>query len=222
LTEKKLSDLVLNSTKFLKWKTGVEKSGSKITKLRLLAGVSRNDSDLFAAFIDCEMISPEGDKSPRCMVIRGNTAVVVPVIYCEDNQIYTLMIKQRRPIDGEYKIEFPGGLLDNGDENPIVVAQKEVEEELNLRVQKNEIMKLSEKPISICSGILDEKAHFFYFKKKMLKKELDAIHDQLSGHNHEGEFLKIQVVNFKDVKRFNNSSALIGLKLIEKALGHNF
>jgi 8-oxo-dGTP pyrophosphatase MutT (NUDIX family) len=222
LHNSKLLRLVLNSPKFQNWKKSVEKSGTVISELNILSQISRNKDEIFSIFLDCVMVTPEGNMTPRCMLLRGNSVIIIPIIYCDDGELYTLMIKQRRPIDGEYMTEFPGGLLDNGDELPVRIAAQEVNEELGFDIPEDEIISLNNKPLSVCSGILDEKVHFFFFKRNMSKLELTQIHNKKSGQNDDGEFLNIQCVNMKDVSKLDNFSALVGIKLIEKALGQTF
>ena len=216
-----IEDQVLQSKQFQAWRQSVEASGTKIDELKILGAISRDEQTLFNAFIDCVMTTPEGDKVPRCMLIRGNSVVVVPVIYCAQNEVYTLMVRQRRPIDGDFAVEFPGGQMHDV-EDPVPVAVQEVNEELGLEVEETEMKPLSEKPVKVCSGMMDEFAYFYFFEKQFSKNQLQKHHNRLTGHNHDGEFLCVQVVQMKEVAKQLNFSALVGMKLLEKKLGKVF
>ncbi|MDP6583156.1 MAG: hypothetical protein QF535_00770, partial [Anaerolineales bacterium] len=99
---------VFNNFKFKRWKHRVEANGNIIKNIDILATVSRNSSNFSLAFLDCLILTPEGVEIPRCIVIRGESIVVVPVLNCtEDNETYTLMVEQRRIFDGGYSKEFP-------------------------------------------------------------------------------------------------------------------
>ena len=54
-----------------------------------------------------------------------------------------------------------------------------------------------------------------YFIKKVEKDFFRAYHNLDSGDKTLGENLKIKILSFKEVKKINTSSAIIGLKLLE-------
>ena len=213
---------VLKSPKFKQWKKQIEKSGTKIEEIDVLAGISRQEGDLFCALLDTRMTTPEGNTVPRCMVLRGMSVVIVPVLYCDDGETYTLLVKQRRPVDGQFTLEFPGGGLDKGDEQPVQIAIREVKEELGLDVNEKNLIPLSSEPISVCTAILDEKVHFFYFEKKCSKLFLEQVNHQKRGVASEGEFIQIIPTPIREANQNLNAGVLIGLKLLENTLGLTF
>jgi 8-oxo-dGTP pyrophosphatase MutT (NUDIX family) len=219
---KVIQDSVLESPKFKRWKRQIDDSGTQIDKLEVLASISRQKGDLFCALIDTTMITPEGNSVPRCMLLRGMSVVVVPVFYCDDGEIYTLMVKQSRPVDGLFTFEFPGGILDKGNEAPIQIAALEVREELGLDIDETKLIPLNPEPISVCTALLDEKIHFFYFEKQCTKSFLDNLNHKKSGIAADGEFIQISVVPMREANKIYISSVLIGLKLLENILGHTF
>lgn len=217
-----MDELVTNSPKFKFWKQAVESTGTKITNLKVLAAISREAGKLFCALIDTKMVTPENETVPRCMLIRGDSVVIVPVIHCDDGEVYTLLVRQRRPADGKFADEFPGGLLDNGDEFPAAIAVQELAEELEMEISQEELIPLSPEPVKVCTALLDEKIHFYYFVKNFSKEELQQLDRRRTGHVHEGESLEIRVTPMNQVTGNYNLSALVGIKLLEKALGRQF
>ena len=217
-----LENLVLQHPKYLSWKKEVESTGTRIDHVDVLAAISRAPGQLIAAFIDTQMTTPEGDILPRCMLFRGKSVVIVPVIYCEDEEVYTLMVKQRRPVNGEFFIEFPGGVFDAGNEQPAALAIQELSEELQIQIKDTDLKTLHEEPVTVCTGMLDEQAYFFYFEKHYKKKDLFKLNGRVTGHHHEGEFLQVQVLKMSEVTNYLNFSALAGIKLLEQKLNRIF
>lgn len=217
-----MSSKVFDSPKFKNWKQQIENSGTKIEKMEVLGSVFRQKQELFCALIDTKMLTPEGNLVPRCILLRGISVVVIPVFHCTDGQIYTLLVKQRRPVDGQFTLEFPGGFLDKGDESPSNIAAMEVREELGLEIGREMLVSLNPEPISVCTALLDEKIHFFYFEKQCSKLYLDSLHNRQSGIASNGEYLQVSVMPMRDTNRIYNSSVIIGVKLLENYLGRTF
>ena len=159
---RKLENLVFQSPIFQVWKKDVESTGTQISKIDVLSVISRSPGKIFSVFIDTEMITPEGERVPRCMLLRGKSVVIVPVVHCDDGETYTLMIKQRRPVDGSFVTEFPGGMCDSEDESPASLAIREIQEELGILIKADDLKPLQNDPIKVCTGMLDEQIYFFY------------------------------------------------------------
>ena len=217
-----IEDLVLQSKQFQAWRQSVEASGTKIDELKILGAISRDEQTLFSAFVDCVMTTPEGNKVPRCLLLRGRSVVIVPVFYCEEEEVFTLMVQQRRPVDGEFALEFPGGLIEAKECEPIQVAVREIQEELDLHVIETEIKPLCEKPVKVCASMMDEMVHFFYFEKQCSISWLQSYQDRITGHHDDGEYLTVQIIRMTEVATLLNSSVLVGLKLLEKKFGRMF
>ena len=92
-TEASQQQLVLDSQLFYKWKRNLESNRVIIERLEILSVVSRDHKSFYAAMIDCDLLTPEGYRIPRCIILRGDSVVVIPVLHCfEDGEIYTLMV----------------------------------------------------------------------------------------------------------------------------------
>ena len=222
-SNKTLQKLVLKSNLFLKWKKRIDSNGVIIVNLQVLSVVSRNDNSFYAAMIDCEILTPEGNRLPRCIVLRGDTVVVIPVLYCsEDGEIYTLMVSQRRIIDGGLSLEFPAGMLDTNIENPIDMAVKEVIEEIGIHVEKKELRLLTQTPLKVCESLMDEFVNFFYFERHVSREFLNNIDGNKTGCQEDKEFLQVKVINLKNVSKNNSFASFVAINLLERALHKKF
>lgn len=216
----KETEMLNENLKFKQWKKRVENNGIVINNVKVLGMIRRGSSNRI--FIDSELVTPEGRKMSRCVLISGESVIIVPVLKChEDNEIYTLMVEQRRIVDGAYSVEFPAGDLDL-DQDPITTACQEVREELNLNILPEELFPLMEQPIKINPSYSDVLAYFYYFERNVNLKFLEEIDGSDSGCRSENEYIKIRVRKMSHVSSIPTSSAIIGAKLLEKVLSRVF
>jgi len=214
--------MVFEDDHFQCWKKRVEKNGNSFVSVDVLAEISRDGSNLFGAFLDCVLMTPEGYEIPRCVLIGDDSVVIVPVLFCEDNnEIYTLMVEQRRIIDGGLCIEFPsGGVGRSGD--VISMACQEIKEELHISITTEELIPLATDSIKINPSFSGDIVNFFYFKKYVSRSFLEEMEGKNTGCHHDFEYIKVRVYKMSDVADHLTSSALIGIKLLERALNQNF
>ena len=222
-TDAFLQQLVLDSQLFYKWKRNLESNRVIIERLEILSVVSRDHKSFYAAMIDCDLLTPEGYRIPRCIILRGDSVVVIPVLHCiEDGEIYTLMVKQRRIIDGNLSLEFPGGMLDPGIDDPANMAIIEVMEEIGIHVEKEEIHLLTPTPLKVCESLMDEVVNFFYFEKHISHDFLDKADGRRTGCHEDNEFLQVTVQNIKNVIKIPSFSSFVAINLLERALQKKF
>ena len=98
-----MSQLVFDSPKYKSWKRNIESHGITLDQIEVIGEISRNGTSLFTALLDCQLTTLEGITMPRSVVLRGDGAIVIPVLNCvEDQTVYTLMVEQRRVVDGSF------------------------------------------------------------------------------------------------------------------------
>ena len=213
---------ILQSPKVLRWRNRVESRGNVIQKLDVLSIVYRKISGVFAVFLDCRLLTPEGNVITRCVLIRGDSAVIVPVLVCEDDGIiYTLLVEQRRIIDGSLTEEFPAGSsLELQDIR--VTACEELSAEVGLEVKQQDLVLLSKEPIKINPDVLDDLVHFFSFERTVTSHFLSSLDGRQSGSTQEGEHIRIVVRKMADAARSMTSSVIIGVRLLEQTMNRVF
>jgi len=208
-------DIVLNSIIFRNWKNKIERSGVSIHSLKILSIVSRNSKSFYLALLDFIMLTPEGDKLPRCIVLRGDTVVIVPLIRCIDKKkIFTLMVQQRRVIDGCNSLEFPAGMVDNNLSDPVLSAVKEVKEELGMNVNVKSMRLLTNEPLNVCESLMDEHVNIYSFTKEMTYESLVKFDNKSSGVVEDGELITIKLISIEKAKKIPSFSTNVALNLI--------
>ena len=210
------------SYKLLNWKRRLSENGTTIKKLEVLGYVSRNGKDLYHAFVDCRLETPEGEEMPRCILITGDSVVIVPVLRCLDNgEIYTLMVEQRRVADGSRTVEFAAGGMES-ESDPKIVACEEVREELNMEVSVGELHSLTVEPVQVVPSSLDGRMYFFYFQRDVSMAFLQEVDGLAAGLEEDREFISIKACKMSEVLAANTPTALMGLKLVEAKLQRVF
>jgi len=215
-----MSDFLFDS-RYKTWLERIKKSGTTMSSVQLLATVRRGSKD-FAGLVDTELVTEGGKKLRRCMMIRGDSAIVVPVIYPNDGSSpYTLMVEQHRPVDGRNTLEFVGGMLESGKPAEIC-AVTEVKEELGLTIEPGQLRLLHPEPIRVCTAMLDERAYVFTFSLNVTTGFRQEIEGVSTGDHADGEWIRIRAVDFSAVGAQPVFSAQVGLRLLENFLGHRF
>ena len=218
-----MSHIVFDSPKFKRWKQRVEVSGNIIKDIKILGFVSRDHVNLFGAFLDCKLITPEGVEIPRCVVIGGDSVVIIPVLTCvEDGEIYTLLVEQRRIIDGSIIREFPSGGISHNRDDLKAVACLEVKEELHMDVTSDELIPLGSGPVMMNPSASGDLAYFFYFERKVPNSFLQKMNGLSTGCHDDHEYIMVSVQKMSEAACSCVSSLLIGTKLLEKAMNRVF
>ena len=216
------SNTVFKDMKYKRWKQRIEANGNIIKDIELLSGISRDGINLFAAFLDCRLLTPEGNEIPRCVVIGGDSVVIVPVLTCyEDREIYTMMVEQRRIVDGDFNKEFPAGSTVN-EEDPKTIACQELKEELHLNVSPEELIPLTTDLVKMNPSVLDARVHFFYFERQVSRSFLEEMDGCHTGCFKDHEYINVRVHKMAEVANILTPSAIIGVKLVEQALNRVF
>lgn len=214
-----MSEIVLNSLKFRRWQQRVEANGTRILKIDILSVISRQPGTFYAAFLDCLMLTPEGAEIPRCIVIRGESVVIIPVFRClDDGELYTLMVEQRCICDGGLHLGFPAGNADDLKDDFLAMACGELHEELGIEVLQDELIPLANCGVSINPSITDDLVYFYYFLRDVPLIWLQGMHSRSTGCHGDGEFIRLNLFKLSEIVMLPTSSTLIGLRLLEKEL----
>jgi ADP-sugar diphosphatase len=103
--------------------------------------------DLFGARVvgfvkikaDCTLVDGETHhehRLPGICFLRGNAVAIFFALYCEDGQVYSLLVDQPRiPIGRVSCLEIPAGMIDNENESIAGIAVKEMEEECGIKIK---------------------------------------------------------------------------------------
>ena len=219
----KAHNLILKHSKFLQWKERIEANGNIIKKINVVGEISRDRMDFFCVLIDVILLTGENKKIPRCVLLGGESVVVVPVMTCsDDNKVYTLMVEQRRIVDGDFAVEFPAGSIDSTTDDPKTVACQEIKEELNMDVVPDELLLLSNKRVKTNPSFSDSLVYYYYFERNFSMSELKKMEGKKTGENKHNEYIRVRLKKMSEVSMCMTSSALIGIKLLEEALGRHF
>ena len=216
--DNELVSMVLASGKYQRWRNLVESQGNKILQHDILSVISRTPGTWYVALIDCLLLTPEENIIKRCVTLRGESVVIVPILQCiDDNQLYTIMVEQRCICDGALHIGFPAGSTDEMD-NFRIMASQELREETGLEILPEELIELSE-GISLNSSLSDDFIYFYAFRKDVTRAWLDSVDNSSRGIHGEGEYIRVRVFTLDDSLRMATPSTLIASTLVRRKLG---
>lgn len=213
-----MARLVLESGKCRRWCQKVESHGNQILQLDVLSVVSRRPGTWYVAILDSLLLTPEGNRITRCLTLRGESVVVVPLLRCvDDDQLYTVMVEQRCVCDGDKHTGFPAGSVNEGESLQVMVCQ-ELMEETGLEISPNDLVALSE-GISINPSLSDDLAYFYGFRRDVTRAWLDSIDNRSGGVHTEGEYIRVRVFSLADCFKMSTTSTIVGLTLIKRTFG---
>ena len=123
-----------------------------------------------------------GNKADWDYIHHDGAAAVVPVL--EDGRI--LMVRQYRTALGREALEIPAGKLDGADEEGIVCAARELEEETGYRCENLEWLLTLRPTIAYC----DEKIQIFLARDLIPSRQ----------HLDEDEYVDVQPYDLEELK----------------------
>lgn len=173
--------------KFRYWKSQMEANGMKINAIKDAYIRRRHNGEVLFAMLEVDADTPEGDKIPPALFLKGHAAsMLVCLIDKDTREKFVVLVKQRRIADGSQIYEHPAGMVDASDD-PGDVAAREIGEEIGLTVTADELTKLNPRVWYPSTGTSDEGMHFFYIEKEMSRDEIMAFHLKNMGSEDEHE-----------------------------------
>ena len=124
---------------------------------------------------------PDGRPCKREIIEHSGGACV---LYVENEKV--LLVKQYRYAYGESIYEIPAGKLEK-DEDPILAASRELEEEAGIKAEKLQLLYV----MYPTPGYTNEK---IYIYQAIGGKKVEA-------HLDDGEFLDVEYISIEDIKR---------------------
>ncbi|MDR0389797.1 MAG: NUDIX hydrolase [Spirochaetaceae bacterium] len=135
---------------------------------------------------DIVSLSPGGDRAHFSVIDAADWAIIIPLLE-KDGRKYFVMVRQWRHGTQTISLEFPGGVIERG-EDPLAGARRELLEETGYSAGK--IQKLGE--LSPNPAIMSNRVHFF-----MGTELVDSGKQSLD----EDEFVEIELTPEEEVIR---------------------
>lgn len=217
-----MTDKLENEQKIRNWKSSVESSGCAVRSLKSISEVRKKDGSLLFALLDADVVSPEGNKLPHVVFIRGHACVIVPLLRnrASGEERY-LMVNQRRIGNGHMSLEFPAGMLDE-DSDAANVAVQELREETGLVINRDELIPLTDKMLYSTAGACDEAIFYFGVRKEMDDTEYRSFINRQGGCAHEQEFISTSLMTREEAeKQATSLQVRLGFFLFDQYLREN-
>lgn len=209
MSEKKVEALE-DAPKFKFWKSQMESNGLKINNITDFYVRRRHNGEVLFAMLEVDADTPEGDKIPPALFLKGHAAsVLVCFIDKDTGEKFVVLVRQRRISDGSHTYEHPAGMVD-ADDLPDEVAARELGEEIGLSITADELIKLNPRLWFPSTGTSDEAMHYFYVERELSHAEIMAFHHKNMGSASEFERITTVVTTLPEAhKLVNNVNGLL-------------
>ena len=210
MSDKQTLELLENAPKFKFWKSQMEANGVKINNIDERYIRRRHNGEVLFAMLEVDADTPEGDKIPPALFLKGHAASVLVCLIDQDTrEKFVVLVKQRRISDGSQTYEHPAGMVDASDA-PDEVAARELGEEIGLETTAAALTKLNPRLWFPSTGTSDEAMHFFYMERELPRDEIMAFHHKNMGNQAEFERITTVVTSLPEAhKLINNINGLL-------------
>ena len=190
-----------DAPKFKFWKHQAETNGLKINGISEKYIRRRHNGEVLFAMLEVDADTPEGDKIPPALFLKGHAAsVLVCLIDIDTREKFVVLVRQRRISDGSHTYEHPAGMVD-ADDAPDDVAARELGEEIGLTATAADLTKLNAKLWFPSTGTSDEAMHFFYLERELPRAGIMAFHHKDMGNASEFERITTVVTTLPEAHK---------------------
>ncbi|GAA4447580.1 hypothetical protein GCM10023189_04090 [Nibrella saemangeumensis] len=216
----KKQEALTDAHKFRFWRQQLEINGIKLNDVQEQYVRRRHNGEVLFALLTIDADTPEGDKIPPVVFLKGHAVSVLVVLVDKDTrEKFVVLVRQRRVCDGSQTYEHPAGMVDVDDE-PAEVGAREVGEEIGLEVTPEELTKLNNRLWFPSTGSSDEAMHYFFVEKEMVRAEIMSFHHKNMGVASEFERITTVVATLPEAhKLVNNINGLLIHFLYLKTVG---
>ncbi len=193
---------IMNSNKFKKWKTKIEKN-FKINDI-IIHKVHMFGKKV--GFIHAEIIGTDldGHFIPGIAFIRGNSVSILVVVKNTDtNEKYVILTNQARVPAGKNILESPAGMIDEG--NITSKAIEELKEEVGNDLDFSEAKLIPLESGFTSPGGSDEFIDIYAYELSLNSKQIEEIKGRITGEVKENEYIELDIVPFNEVLKKSES-----------------
>lgn len=171
--------------------------------------------------LTADIRTDDGETIPGSIFMRGGSVAVLLILKAEDSSVeeeHVVLTNQPRIPAGTFSfLEIPAGMLDDSG-TFTGAAAKEIEEETGLRIEKSELINMSQLALQVSSnadpdgqqdvlqqaiypspGGSDEFIPLFLVRKTMQQTEIEGLEGKLTGLRDHGEKISLKIVRLTDV-----------------------
>ncbi len=186
--------------------------------------------EIFGEIVDfikvkVEVFDQHGRPINGVAVLRGGSVGMLVVLTCE-GQDYAVVTVQPRLATGRFDfVEIPAGKVDDCDDVKVVAA-RELEEELKLKITPADLRNLSQLSghllgVYLSPGGCDEKITFLLYRKDVTRDELTSFEGRCTGLPEEGEQIILKVLPLDDLWYIDDAKTVLACALFERTMAKN-
>ncbi|CAI6339231.1 unnamed protein product [Periconia digitata] len=155
----------------------------------------------------------EGGSLPGVVFLRGGSVTVLIIVRPSDSldERYVIMTEQPRiPAGSLGFLEIPAGMIDPSDDSFGGAAARELEEEVGLKLKKEDLIDMTELALRGHSteerledamypspGGCDEYISIYLWERDMDRMQIDGLRGRLGGERGEQEKIRVRLLNYE-------------------------
>ncbi|KAG2276096.1 hypothetical protein Bca52824_058651 [Brassica carinata] len=220
------SSLFKNWLRNLESETGILADGTMTLKQVIIQGVDMFGERIgFLKFKADILDKGSGHKVPGIVFARGPAVAVLILLESDDGETYAVLTEQVRVPTGKIVLELPAGMLDDDEGDFVGTAVREVEEEIGIKLRKEEMVDLTAfldpstgHRIFPSPGGCDEEISVFLYRRQVEQETIRQLQGKETGLREHGEFIKVRLVPYRELwRKTADAKVLMSIGLYEMA-----
>jgi ADP-sugar diphosphatase len=214
------------SNQFQNWLAQVDTSNFRISSVHFqsvdMFGPANGPQKIGFIKFTADVVDKAGKFIPGIVFMRGGSVGILAVLNCQGKK-YSVMTVQPRFATGRFDfLEIPAGMLD-GSGNFAGVAARELEEELDIKIEAKDLTDLSglagcNEGVYLSPGGSDETLRFFSFSLDVTEEEMASMNGRCTGLISEGEQITLKIVPLNDLITIPDAKTIVAYALYQKYL----
>jgi len=209
--------VVTATNQFQNWLASIDDTKFTVNSIHLQSVDMFGPTKVGFIKLKCDATDTKGNRVPGIVFMRGGSVAMLVVI----NKKYVVMTVQPRIPTGNFEFtETPAGMLD-GSGNFAGVAAKEIEEELDLKIEASALVDLNAVAgitggIFLSPGAVDETMHFYCTELTVSDDEMEAMNGKATGLIEEGEQISLKIILLEDLWKIADAKTIVAYTLYKK------
>uniref|UniRef100_A0A1J3FZF1 Nudix hydrolase 14, chloroplastic n=1 Tax=Noccaea caerulescens TaxID=107243 RepID=A0A1J3FZF1_NOCCA len=219
------SSLFTNWLRNLESETGILADGTMTLKQVLIQGVDMFGKRIGFLKFQADIFDKEtGHRVPGIVFARG-PAVAVLILLESDSETYAVLTEQVRVPTGKIVLELPAGMLDDDHGDFVGTAVREVEEEIGIKLKKEDMVDLTAfldsstgHRVFPSPGGCDEEMSVFLYTRQVEVETIRELQGKETGLHEHGEFIKVRIIPYRELwRKTADAKVLMSIGLYEMA-----
>jgi ADP-sugar diphosphatase len=198
-------NVATNATPFKEWLEKFNTSEMQLNRVHFQSIDMFGKKVGFLKFV--AYVEKDGKSLPGIVFMRGPAVAILTILVDPTGKEFVLCTNQARVPVGDYLLEVPAGMIDEGGNFKGQVAL-EMKEETGIEIKDHNLKDLTEmaygkryQGIMPSPGGCDEYLKLFVYREQLSKEKITELEGKLTGVVEQGEYIKLKVLPLENLWR---------------------